>query len=251
MRLLPALLLTLLAATSCGDDSSSDDNGDAQEADTVNFAVTFTNVTAPGALTPDGADAVDLTFAPGVWVVHTDAVRLFTAGTPATGTPIEALAEEGRNQPMLDALDALGDAGIIKAAPFATLSMDNYAEDPIAPGESVTMGFSAPVGARLSMASMFIQSNDIFIGSPDGGIPLFTEAGEPAVGDASASMRLWDAGTEVNQEPGVGPDQAPRQSEAGQGPPEDGVITVIDGADAAGFTYPAPTDLVQVTIAVR
>jgi len=36
--------------------------------------------------------------------------------------------------------------------------------------------------------------------------------GNPRTGDVTADVQLWDAGTEVNMEPGVGADQPPRQS---------------------------------------
>ena len=37
-------------------------------------------------------------------------------------------------------------------------------------------------------------------------IALFDASGRPISGDVSSALGLWDAGTEVNEEPGVGPD---------------------------------------------
>jgi len=47
-------------------------------------------------------------------------------------------------------------------------------------------------------------------------------------------MILWDAGTEVNQAPGFGSEQAPRQGGADTGTAENGVVQAV----ADGFTYP-------------
>jgi hypothetical protein len=37
-------------------------------------------------------------------------------------------------------------------------------------------------------------------------------------------MILWDAGTEVNEEPGIGPSQGPRQKAPNTGETENGVV---------------------------
>lgn len=56
------------------------------------------------------------------------------------------------------------------------------------------------------------------------GIALFDSKGKALGGDVSSRLVLWDAGTEVNQEPGVGKDQAPRQKSANTGAAENGVV---------------------------
>ncbi len=58
---------------------------------------------------------------------------------------------------------------------------------------------------------------------------------------------LWDAGTEVNEEPGVGENQAPRQAGPNTGDDEMGVVT-IDIMD--GFEYPAVHNIARVSIYV-
>lgn len=55
---------------------------------------------------------------------------------------------------------------------------------------------------------------------------------------------LWDAGTEVNEEPGVGPNQAPRQPAPNTGPSEHGVVRPVRD----GYTYPATAEVIRVTI---
>jgi len=92
------------------------------------------------------------------------------------------------------------------------------------PGASV-MFTVTPTSAMplLSMAMMIGQTNDVFVGTRPQGVPLLDTAGMPR---AAADVRLdimnllavWDAGTEANEVPGVGPNQAPRQAAPNTGP---------------------------------
>ena len=66
----------------------------------------------------------------------------------------------------------------------------------------------------------------------------------PLKGDVTDMIKLWDAGTEVNEEPGVGPNQAPRQAAANTGPDENGVVHIVDD----GYVYPAVKDAIRVTV---
>ena len=70
---------------------------------------------------------------------------------------------------------------------------------------------------------MMGQSNDWFYGPAESGMPLFKN-GKPINGDITAQIILWDAGTEVNQEPGIGPGQGPRQKAPNTGEAENGVV---------------------------
>ena len=99
----------------------------------------------------------------------------------------------------------------------------------------------------LSFATMFVQSNDLFVGPGEGGIALIDMDGMAMEGmqDVTAELQLWDAGTEANEEPGVGGDQAPRQSGPNMGLPEiEGTVRVVDD----GYSYPDVSALVKVTI---
>jgi hypothetical protein len=62
------------------------------------------------------------------------------------------------------------------------------------------------------VATMMGQSNDWFYAPAESGIALFKD-GKPISGEISSQIILWDAGTEVDQEPGIGSDQGPRQTE--------------------------------------
>ena len=61
------------------------------------------------------------------------------------------------------------------------------------------------------------------------------------------AVKLWDAGTEVNQEPFVGADQAARQAAPNTGAAENGVVQSITTV-TDGFTYPSVLASLKLTI---
>ena len=75
------------------------------------------------------------------------------------------------------------------------------------------------------------------------GIPVFS-GGKAREREVTHLLRLWDAGTEVNQAPGLGPDQAPRQVGANTGDSEGGLVRLADD----GFKYPSPSSVLTVTL---
>lgn len=121
------------------------------------------------------------------------------------------------------------------------------APGPLFPGDAYEFEFSAPPGARLSLATMMVQSNDFFY-APDGdGIALWTAGGDQVTGDVTSALQLWDAGTEADGEPGLGPDQAPRQSGADVGAPDPDTDVRL-AADAFG-NLPDVADVIRLTLA--
>lgn len=180
---------------------------------------------------------------PGVWAVHTAADPLFTAGSADAGDGLEAIAEDGDPSGLAGVLAA--QTGVASSAAFDT-PVGATTPAAIGPGGSYSVTFTATEGDALSLASMFVPSNDLFF-APDGsGIALFSGS-NPTIGDVTSQLDLWDAGTEVNQEPGVGLDQVQRQSGPNTGADEGGVVqTVQDAAD--GFTYPAIASVIRLTL---
>jgi hypothetical protein len=74
---------------------------------------------------------------------------------------------------------------------------------PALPGHSYKFSFYAGPKHMLSFATMYGFSNDGFY-APDGmGISLY-DSGNPLAGDITSQVMLWDAGTEMNQMPGMG-----------------------------------------------
>jgi len=79
---------------------------------------------------------------------------------------------------------------------------------PAFPGHSFTIKFHAGKSHKLSFATMYGASNDLFYGPSDAGINLFDSNGMPTTGDITGLISLWDAGTEVNHAPASGEDGA-------------------------------------------
>ncbi len=109
---------------------------------------------------------------------------------------------------------------------------------------------------KLSFATMFVVSNDLFFAPLGTGISLYNENGDAISGDITDQVFLWDAGTEVNEEPG-GDNQAPNQSGPDTGPDENGVVLLLDevndtqdGLVVPDVTaaYPLVADAIEVTI---
>ena len=60
----------------------------------------------------------------------------------------------------------------------------------------------------------------------------------------TTQLSLWDAGTEVNEEPGLGPNQGPRQATPDAGVTEaQGIARVRDR-----YTYPRIGSVLRVTV---
>lgn len=113
----------------------------------------------------------------------------------------------------------------------------------ILPGQSTSFTFSAAKNQRLTFATMYGWSNDLFFAPENPGIKLYNDDGSPITGDVSAQMKLWDNGTRVNQAPGstvVHPGTA-------ESAPKN--IKEVNGMDDYGNTYLAASKLMQVTLA--
>ncbi len=186
-------------------------------------------------------------FAPGIYVVHTNDDPVFTEGQADRGEGLEALAEDGDPSTLSQMLQ--GRTGIDIAGVFNTPS-GGSGPGVIFPGQSYSFTFDAEEGQVLSFATMLVQSNDLFVGTGGMGIDLFDGGGNAISGDITSMLYLWDAGTEVNEEPGIGLNQAPRQSGPDTGASENGVVVKIQDAND-GFNYPAVSGMVSVTIEVQ
>jgi len=182
--------------------------------------------------------------APAAVIVHDATVRLFSEGVADAGTGLTVLAEDGDPATLVATLGSL--AGVTSAQAVA-VPVGAAGGAPIFPGERYVTTFDAPSGARLSLAAMFVQSNDLFLAFAGAGRQLFDAMGDPVTGDVSMDLDLWDAGSERNQWPGVGPDQALRQAgpDTGDDDADNTVRSVNDG-----FPYPAADAVLRVTLSV-
>lgn len=178
--------------------------------------------------------------APGVFVVHRVPSVLFEAGAADRGTGLEAVAEDGAPAALASALAA--DADVSSSAAFDT-PVGAAAPGPATPGASYRFTVSAEEGDRLSFATMYVQSNDLFFAPAETGIDLFP-GGVAINGDVTGMILLWDAGTEINERPGIGAFQAPRQPGPDTGTTEGGVVRQVGD----GFDYGPVSSSIRVTI---
>ncbi len=113
----------------------------------------------------------------------------------------------------------------------------------ILPGQSVSFTFSAAKNQRLTFATMYGWSNDLFFAPANPGIKLYNDDGTPITGDVSAQIKLWDNGTRVNQAPGMA------VAHPGTAEATTKNVKEVAGTDDFGNTYLAASQLMKVSLA--
>jgi hypothetical protein len=212
--------------------------------DVTTFKVTVKNVSTPMTLKLSNEQTAPAPTSPVFWCLHTDHCPAFTTGKVDAGKGLENLAEDG--DPSMLAKNLKGLPGV-EALGAAAIPVGDSKPGPALPGKSFEFTVTGGKSCHLMIAMMFGQSNDLFLSPKEHGIALFDASGQPVSGDVTSQFYLWDAGTEVNEEPGLGPNQGPRQKSPNTGPAEhEPVALVADRHD--GFTYPAVKDVIQVVI---
>ncbi len=182
--------------------------------------------------------------APGVFAIHTTSDPLFTAGEMDRGQGLEALAEDGDPGTLVGNLK--NQSGISYVGVFNTPAGSSM-PGPLPPGARYEFEFEASSGAYLSFATMLVQSNDLFFAPAAMGIPLYNSDGSAVTGNVTNQIMLWDAGTEVNELPGIGLNQPPRQAAPNTGTTENGTVRLVNDM----FSYPDVSDVIRVTIERR
>ena len=168
---------------------------------------------------------------PLVWSLSPQAGALLKEDQTAS-PEFEKLAEDGAPEALADRADVD--------------TIKGHLSGPIAPGSQMSFRFKAKPGMRLSFAGMLVETNDIFVALQSESMTLFDADNEP-IAPGPLTLALWDAGTEVNQAPGQGADQAPRQALANTGSSENSVIKHLDEIND-GFSYPEAGQLLRVTL---
>lgn len=165
--------------------------------------------------------------APVLWVLHDKKdYPIFRENTPDYGQGLEALAETGNPDPLYQSLKAEGyQAGY-------QVTKTNGTNGPLFPGEKYIFTIDAHVGQSLSIASMLGASNDEFFSNGDEGIKLSNGVAEV---DLTHFVKLYDAGTEVNEYPGA-------QTQANT--VEGGNVRLLND----GLPWPAAAQVIKVTI---
>ncbi len=172
--------------------------------------------------------------APVAYTVQPKAGALFSAGQAASAG-LQSLAEDGSPVALV---------GELAATNSGAAAIPHGANGPgpiLPPAGNYSFEITAGAGDRLSLATMFVQSNDWFFALD--GVPLFDSSGRPIEGDLTQAARLWDAGTEVDQPVGFGANQAPRQAGPNTGPAQGSVVKQV--ADPA---FANPGDFIHITI---
>jgi hypothetical protein len=203
------------------------------------FRVRIENVSAADGQTAKDGTRWPFALSPGLYVAGAKPVALFKEGHKASAG-LESQAEDGNPSGLAQALEAVrrdGHHGVFHTPVGAG------APAPIGPGGAYEFTFDAAQGDVLTVFTMFGQSNDYFYSNAKP-VALFDSKGEPVNGDVTEAFALYDAGTEVNEEPGVGAAQAPRQKSPNTGSAEHGVVRRASGE----AFYARTPQLFRVTI---
>ena len=180
--------------------------------------------------------------APGLFAVHNREFKLFINGEEDPGYGLEALAEDGNPGQLRSYVGTA--PGVTESGVFVSPFQDGN-PGVLLPGEGAyEFTFTADRDAQyLSFATMLVEGNDLFFAPGDRGIKLF-RFGAPINGDITRRIMLWDAFTEINEEPGQGAYQVLRQLGEDSGPSETGAVTEVNDR----FDYPRVNELIRVTI---
>lgn len=186
---------------------------------------------------------INAPFAPGVWAVHSSGNNpIFMMGETAS-SGLEALAEDGSP---IDLSTAIASASGVSSSGVFNTPMGKSDPAPLFPGDKYEFDFSAKDGEFLSIATMYVQSNDLFYGFGNSGLELWNGS-SPKSGDVSTHIKLWDAGTEVNELPGYGMYQPLQQSGPNSGFNENGTVVEVND----GFTYLMNDKSIKVTLSLK
>ncbi len=180
--------------------------------------VSLENVASPF-VTESGA-SVDLMIAPAMFAVVEDGAEPVAIGSTASAG-LEQLAEDG--DPTMLAAELNGAAGVLDVEVVNT-AVDDYEVGAIVPGARFEVELTLRPQDRIWFAAMFVQSNDTFLAPT---LPVAASVTLGGVVDNTSgdhAVQYWDAGTELDEAPGDGSYQAPRQSGPNTGPDQDGVV---------------------------
>ena len=221
------IFIVLVAAFSllCAQTLSAKPRGAKKAARLVTFKVRIENISSPEGQTASDGTHWPFALSPGLYVVNEKGAMLFREGRRA-GAGLEAQAEDGNPEVLVKSFESMNH----EAARHGVFNTPAGARGPapIGPGAAYEFNVSAAPKMKLTLVTMFGQSNDYFYAT-EKPVELFDDAGEPLSGDITSRFALYDAGTEVNQEAGVGGDQAPRQKAPNTGAAEGGVVRRAQG----------------------
>jgi hypothetical protein len=193
-----------------------------RKAEPIKFTVRIENISKPEGMTASNGQKFPFALSPGMFVLSEKSAALFTEEKPARNNGLEMQAEDGDPSGLVNSLVAMHHGSNLHGV-FNT-PVGAMTAGPIRPGDSYEFTVTAAPGMKLFMTQMFGQSNDWFYAPSVNGIALFDAKGNPISGDVTDQFYLWDAGTEKDEEIGIGPNQGPRQKGPNTGAGENGVV---------------------------
>ena len=192
-----------------------------RKVESTKFTVRVENISNPEGMAASNGQKVPFALSPGMFLLSEKNGALFTEGKPAKNG-LEMQAEDGEPSGLLASLVAMHHSSNLHGV-FNT-PVGAMAAGPIRPGDSYEFTVTAVPGMKFFMTQMFGQSNDWFYAPGRNGIALFDSKDMPISGDITDQFYLWDAGTEKDEEIGIGPNQGPRQKVPNTGDDERGVV---------------------------
>ena len=198
----------------------------------VRFTVRIENISNPDGMTASNGNKVPFALSPGMFVLTDKSAALFTEGKAARKNGLEMQAEDGDPSGLVASLVSMHHSSNLHGV-FNT-PVGAMMAGPIRPGDAYEFTVTAAPGMKFFMTQMFGQSNDWFYAPGANGIALFEAKGNPISGDITDQFYLWNAGTEKDEEIGIGPNQGPRQKGPNTGDDERGVVSRVNDARWAG-----------------
>ncbi len=193
-----------------------------RKAETTKFTIRVENISNPDGMAASNGQKFPFALSPGMFVLSDNNAVIFTEGKSARKNGLEMQAEDGDPSMLVASLLAMHHSSNLHGV-FNT-PVGAMVAGPIRPGDSYEFKFTATQGMKLFMTQMFGQSNDWFYAPGANGIALFDAKGNAVSGDITDQLYLWDAGTEKDEEIGIGPNQGPRQKGVNTGDAENGVV---------------------------
>jgi hypothetical protein len=200
--------------------------------ESTKFTVRVENISSPEGMTASNGQKFPFALSPGMFVLSDKNAALFSDGKPARKNGLEMQAEDGDPAGLVASLATMHHSSHLHGV-FNT-PIGAMTAGPIRPGDSYEFTVTAAPGMKLFMTQMFGQSNDWFYAPSVNGIALFDSKGMPVSGDITDQLYLWNAGTEKDEEIGIGPNQGPRQKGTNTGEDERGVVHRVSDQRWAG-----------------
>lgn len=183
-------------------------------------------------------------FTPVVYAIHNDWQKpIFTVGEEAS-PELELLAEDWKATKLYEKLksdSSIKKVWLVSRPVWETQDGELFASD------SYEFEFDWAYWDRLNLVTMIAQTNDLIVSADWRWIELFDGEWNAINWDMSYNFMIWDAGTEINQEPGKWSNQAPRQWGSNIWPDENWVVDQVND----GFEYPNAWEMLRVTVEAK